>query len=889
MSRKTLIYTIVVLAMAAAAGCAVVWLNLNRRYVGNEPVQHLPASTAMLVRINGIDVVRQAPTHSYWADLTRQPDVERLCRTLLAADSILSADRLDMAEPLLGRPMWIALCPDSAGQVSGIAAVSLRNFMEGWYLWKNMAASSGLLTSTVDDGDVEMMRLAMPDSAAVYFAAVSDGIFWVSRSRELLSQVVQADSDASLCSDATFTTVGKTMSDNAPVSIFVHLDALRRIGIGTRLLSSLAASYAGWGTWVELDVDMQQTSILLNGFLSSAFVSPATVIAGAQPKPFRLDDYIPSNVNSLVCYGADARGYSNKLFSKSLHQSGRADAYSALQANTFAELGVDVEAQLSSIFAGELALFSPAYQVSGDCLALGCENGTIAQAELNALLGTLGRTESPEVVAEFGMSDNLTIPVFSAFADGWPLFFLGEMFDSIPSRYYLRYENALFFADNLTVLHNVVYDNMLNRTLKNEADYQNFRSSFPSDMQYFSYMSSTRIKELCGAADMADLRAAANFYGLGLQVSCVSGLPYVTIGTRYAPNRTALPPTAWQSRLDTTMTGRPYVVENHNTGEHEILVQDASFNIYLVNSKGLSIWKRKLDGPIVGGIEQIDYYHNGKLQYLFCTPDCIHIIDRNGNNTGPFPIMLPAPATSQVRYIDYGNPADFRLFVACSDKQICLYDREGNRVQGWNTQKTDGPVTRPLQHFTTGGKDYLVAADAYRCYVSDRRGNERLKPDVAFAPNPGSEIALVHRNQPTAALVTTDAAGNFVSVAVPSGKVTLKPIDELAGREHFAVFDAATQQYFVFIPEKMIILDADGNRTAEHELYLASLSDVRIHNRTIALWDSEEKLGYLVTFDGKIVDGFPVPAASPLSIMETSDVFNIIAAGIDGSLFDFLK
>lgn len=885
-SKKAWIYTSSVALALSIVGCAIVWLNLNKRYENNDPLERLPVSAALLFRANGIDTILNVK-EKYWTDILHEPHVHAVYKTLSLADSLLQLEASNVSS-LSCRPFYLAAYPDS-GKLAAVAAFQLHSYMEGYRLLQTLDKSKhvSIVKKRVDNVDISCLSITKTDSL---FLFVDRGILLISPSQRCLLSVLNANPDNTLAADATFSTVNKTVSDGARFSLFVHLSQIKSLTIDNGVLSTLAAEYEGSGDWIELDADIQQNTIILNGFVSSAKPTMATVWASAKPKVFSLNDYIPSDVSRLICYSADKRGLSNTIFSKYLSANGLMEQYRDRQEHLYATYGVDVEAQLSTIFSGDIAWFSRDDANNGDCLVVGCANGTLAQADLNAVIGTLNNTETASVVTNLSPSDNVTLSVFSGFENPENLFFLNALFDSVPCKYYLRYENAIFFSNEIKVLKDVLYDNMLNRTLKNNADFCNFKNSFPLEQQYFSFSSSSRLKTLSASATLANLKSVANFYGFGIQVSGVEGMPYVTIGAQYAPNRTITPPTAWQSRLDTVMVGNPNIVKNHNTNEHEIVVQDAANNIYLINSKGLVIWKRKIDGQIIGGVKQIDYYNNGKMQYLLNTETSIYIIDRNSNNTGPFPVLLPAKATNAVTYIDYGKPLEFRLFVACDDKQICLYDRDAKRIQGWNMQKTDGTVSRQLQHFVSNNKDYLVVVDDYRCYISDRRGDERIKPNMAFAPNVQSQIALVRQNTAKAAFITTDADGSFVSISVLDGTVTKTPINDVAGQPHSAIYISSRNQYLVFTPKKMVTLDDCGKVLSTTDLYLASVSLVQLcHDGNIAIWDSEEHLGYLVDLNGEVLDGFPIPAASQFFVMQIQETSNIIVAGLDGSLFDFLK
>ena len=165
--------------------------------------------------------------------------------------------------------------------------------------------------------------------------------------------------------------------------------------------------------------------------------------------------------------------------------------------------------------------------------------------------------------------------------------------------------------------------------------------------------------------------------------------------------------TVWESLLDSTAIGKPYLTINHYTSEKEIIVQDAKNTLYLINSAGRILWKVRLEDPIMGEIYQIDYYNNGKLQYLFNTPTGIHLLDRNGNYVERYPVKLRADATNGLALFDYDKRKEYRIFVACENRKVYVYDIEGNIVPGWKFPGSEGTVQKPVQHFRIGERTIL--------------------------------------------------------------------------------------------------------------------------------------------------------------------------------------
>ena len=77
-----------------------------------------------------------------------------------------------------------------------------------------------------------------------------------------------------------------------------------------------------------------------------------------------------------------------------------------------------------------------------------------------------------------------------------------------------------------------------------------------------------------------------------------------------------------------------------NFNEFDIAFQDNNNYLNYLSNKGNLNWKKKLSGKIIGDIEQIDIYKNGRLQLLFRTSERLYLLDRNGNEVEELTIDL---------------------------------------------------------------------------------------------------------------------------------------------------------------------------------------------------------------------------------------------------------
>ncbi len=203
----------------------------------------------------------------------------------------------------------------------------------------------------------------------------------------------------------------------------------------------------------------------------------------------------------------------------------------------------------------------------------------------------------------------------------------------------------------------------------------------------------------------------------------------------------------WSVKLDAPVARRPDIVLNHVNGTREVLVQDTLHRIHLFGASGKLLWSRALEGPIVGGVHQVDRFRNGKLQLLLATARTAYLIDRNGNDVGGPPHALPSPVAAPMAVVDYEGRREYRVLVPLQDRRILNLDLDWAPVQGWEPPRLAHPAIAPVRHLRIGGKDYLLVLDeAGGVRLLDRRGKDRLhvtatleRPKRLVAVLPGQE------------------------------------------------------------------------------------------------------------------------------------------------------
>ena len=152
------------------------------------------------------------------------------------------------------------------------------------------------------------------------------------------------------------------------------------------------------------------------------------------------------------------------------------------------------------------------------------------------------------------------------------------------------------------------------------------------------------------------------------------------------------------------LISKPYLVTDHRNGNDEIIVQDKKKVIYLINKDFQINWQRPLFLPIVGAVNQIDFYKNKKLQYAFITNDSIYVLDRNGQNVANFPKYI-APNLKSLEIIDYDQRKNYRFSITSEQGDAYITDKFGNLLEGWNPYSFEEGIIGSMRHFRIGGTD----------------------------------------------------------------------------------------------------------------------------------------------------------------------------------------
>ena len=744
------------------------------------------------------------------------------------------------------------------------------------------------------------------------FACV-DGLCLISSSAMLVEESIRTiHAEISLASRAGLQKVRETEGRYVHANVYLNYDRLPDLFYPFLKESAwgLIESLSLIASWGELDLDIKQESMTLNGMTYANADLPQFMGAFSEQTPVKMElhEMLPSGVSYFLHLGISNRENFKQEAISYLNGLGEGAEIEAEIERIKQQYGFDPLDDLARIIDDELAWFA-------------IEGVTREPADELLIVETRSRSETVEVVMRwletylqanaFDMRslrkvyqlDNQTSFNIYSLPDQ---FFKGTATGCLFNKYFTVYENYLIFGPSVEALSRVIYQNVLHKTFINDPVFKEIsahlsnRSNVTLFLRPYAFLDYR--KEMLNEKMAAYLEKMELFFrripGLVVQYSKEGDLIYQSISCKYTLQIKDKALTVWESLMDTAVVSKPALVVNHNTSEKEIFVQDVANKVYLINGSGRILWKQPVDGPILGGVQQVDFYRNGKVQYLFNTARKIHLIDRNGNYVERYPISLRSDATNPLAIFDYDKSRNYRLFVATADRKIYLYDIEGNMITGWKFGKTESMVTSEIQHFRVNDKDYIVAVDQNRVYFLDRRGKERinLKERVVMSPqNPLILDMNIREERPR--WISTDTSGSVRAIYL-NGSVSNILSREMSGDHLFTMEDMTSDgipEYIFVDGDELDVIKQDGKRlfsfkvkdriSDRPDIYKFSASDIKI-----GITDRSRNRIYLINSDGSLYEGFPLKGSTRFSIgyFKGSDSrFNLIVGSENNFLYNY--
>lgn len=668
-------------------------------------------------------------------------------------------------------------------------------------------------------------------------------------------------------------------------------------------------NYAGWS---ELDMRFYEDRIAVNGISSAddSLNHYLSVFEGQQVASFKVKSILPSNTSYFF---AVALSDKDLFFDRLEDYYGKTESFYKRE-EKLKKMGRGLRINMKNTFrgvvkngvVGAITNISEGEAEHSSLFIMNVQSVPEAKAALNEMAEGLAKSKNVEkssllTIHKSNSGENFLLMEFPY--PSFPSVFLGGAFDFVKARNAVLYHDNLVFANSKKVLIRYINDMEAENNLGESSSFRQFDETTESKANITAFLDVNRIYGLGKQILHKNLQKGLEtneevfrkFGSMGWQLVCEKDIFFNNISLCVRkkgkePEASAI----WEYPVGGTLVNKPQIVINHrNKTEKEIIFQDSENKLHLVSADGKKVWSVPIKGKIMSTIHQVDYYRNGRLQYLFNTKEKLYLIDRNGRNVAKFPVYFKTPATNGVNVFDYDNNRKYRYFIACEDHKVYALNHEGAVIKGWEFGKTKSDVTTPVQHFRVANKDYIVFKDQSKIYIQNRRGATRVNHPVNFE-NSKNKLQLITKGKPK--IVATDISGRVYYLYF-DGKFEEKKTARFSDTHCFNVDDInkdGVLDYLFVDGRELKVIDESGNRLFSEKFdepirFKPNIYSFSGGNKKVGISDAESDEIYLINSNGEVQKGFPLQGNSEFTIGSlTSGQLSLIVGTSDGELRNYL-
>ncbi|MFD2433628.1 hypothetical protein ACFSO9_08835 [Mesonia maritima] len=657
------------------------------------------------------------------------------------------------------------------------------------------------------------------------YATTLNSIFILSDSKLVLENIIRVFNNK-LPQNEQLTEIYSVAGKNSS-AVFINHPQLREIY--GELTPNRSASYlANFSDWTAVDLDIRENGIHLNG-VSKANPQENRILnifKGNKPQQNDIANITPVNASGM--YSFTYKDYEKLRENISTYREKELPP-------------VENEPLLNS--AKEIGAI---YANNRTAIVLNSIENSLTQ---DALLA------NQKIAEEFR---GVSVFEFDA-----PNFFFDSFFPLIKQKklnYYTQLDHFFVFAEEMQVLENIIANYQNRSVLGNQAYYEATREKLSDESSLLFIGINKNIKTIL--AESVEGKYQKEFEEIKLAENQLSALQFVydnnfahvnaIIEKAEAEEKSGGSSQLLSIKVEEKLATRPQFVTNWRTKNENIVVQGVSNTLYIFNPEGKLRWKKQLDGRILGDIQQIDIFNNGRLQLVFNTQNSFYLYDIDGDTVKPFPKEFSETITQPLAVFDYDNNSKYRFIVTRGNK-LTMFNKDGKEVKGFTFNKTS-EVSQSPKHIRIGRKDYiLIPEENGQLHILDRVGKTRVNVEkqIDFTDNEW----YLYDNQFT----STTKEGKLIQIS-ESGKQSTKNAD--LSETH--AIDATAKTLVTFsenilrIKGKKVELDF-GLYTNPKLFYI----DNKIY---VSITDTQASKVYLFDSNANLLSGFPVYGNSTISL-----------------------
>lgn len=662
------------------------------------------------------------------------------------------------------------------------------------------------------------------------YQLVIDGFFIISSSKLLIENTIRHYQLGSTFTEKDFRKVYETANSKKSFTLYINHNNADRL-YSLLFPNNGFKNIPHFANWASMDADISQDKITING-ITTAKDSPPTIIdlfRNTLPQQNHIAGIAPGNSDGIYAFTYDDFAQLKQNIDD--YNRAKGNEFTAVKDSIFHEID-----EIGVIYKNESKAIS------------------MHSKDVDAVLGFLVGDRS--VNKEYRNTPIYAFGQGNIFANTF-----GPLLPKATVSSYIILDDFFVFSEDVGLLQDIIANYRNNTTLGKSSSYPDYFEELSEESSILLIGKLSGFKSVI--ANAVNEKYQKEIKELPLKDHALAVLQF-TYDTNFAhinglikKKKTAATTNSVAQILNVTLDAdvatRPQLVMNHRNKEKEIIVQDVNNYLYLITNKGKVLWKKQLEGRILGNMQQIDLYGNGRLQLAFVTGNKFQVIDRNGKEVAPFPIEFKDNITQPLSVFDYDKTKNYR-FIITQGNELIMLNKEGKTVIGFDFTKTASELILPPKHIRTEGKDYIVVQEKNgKLHILNRRGQSRIgvSKKISFS---GNETYL-YQNK----FSTTDING------------VLNIID-LNGKLSSANLRIKKDHYFTATSKTMVTLSANeltikGKKVPlDFGLYSAPRIFLVNNKIYISVTDTQSQKVYLFDSNAKLLPNFPVYGTSGIDL-----------------------
>jgi len=721
-------------------------------------------------------------------------DVNSFCATLHTFDSVFTANTT-LNEMLKKSTIHFALYQQN---LSWLAAFNIKRLGNQELIISELAKN---LKAQKKENDIYEFSL---NARNKFYFTLRSGVAFLSNAPTVINDALN-NATPKLQKNKDFIAFKSTLEENSLLSIYVDHKNYSK----SKAVSSLNLSLALKNGYSAGNLAIEPSQLTINGYLKPDTSEIISAFYGQDPQSPAFLNLLPNNTTAFKAFGFSSFTDLNKKMPKANAKFWKMVSDTAL---------FNIEEEFYKNAESYLVNFES--KIPGEkYVLLKVADTTKALEHLGFMSDSLDTEDSIFIYKLKSKGLKTSIKLFNSFFNA-------------PTNYVALCNSHLFFSENKDELFRLINELKNDVTITKNESFNTYKNqNLSEDFNYLVYNSPNK--------NVREIKTFFNFETDHLKdpFSNFKHFSFSAVNNKnnfkfrwQLMNETEMinkeQNVLWSLALDAPASMRANGFINHTTKENELVLQDDDNTLYLINAKGTTLWKKKLNEKIRSEIFTVDIFKNNKYQLLFNTENYLHLIDRNGNYVQGYPVKLPAPASSGLSVLDYDNDKDYRLFIACKNKMIYNYSIFGVKVEKFVSVRTDDEVILPVQYAKVGLSDYLITVDKEgKIYTFSRKGEGRIGLKNKTIENCSAFYIDATNNINSTYLVYVDDKNNLVNKISFSDKKVIAKLTqdiEAASITFVNVDDNKTTDVIITKPNAILAYNLSGNilfeKTIESEL-----------------------------------------------------------------------